>query len=71
LPTIIEFMGRDRTIRVSESSERVLEALVAADGRPFALEALDGGTVFVNPSTVACWHEQVEQVSPGRLDPRG
>jgi hypothetical protein len=67
--TIIEFVGRERSIRVNESSEKVLEALVAHEGRPFALEALDGWTVFVNPATIAFWHEQLEQVSPGRMGP--
>jgi hypothetical protein len=67
--TIIEFVGRERSLRVNESSEKVLEALVAHEGRPFALKALDGWTVFVNPATIAFWHGQVEQVSPGRMGP--
>jgi hypothetical protein len=68
--TIIEFVGRERTLRVTESAEKVLEALVAHEGRPFGLEALDGWTVFVNPATIAFWHEQVEMVSPGHMGPQ-
>jgi len=69
MTTMIEFIGREQPIRVNESAEVVLEMLVAHQGRPFALEALDGWTVFVNPATIACWHEQLEQISPGRMGP--
>ena len=65
--TIIEFTGRERSLRVNESAEKILETLVAHDGRPFPLNALDGWTVYVNPATIAFWHEQVEQVSPGHM----
>jgi hypothetical protein len=67
--TVIEFIGRERTIRVNESTDKVLEKIAASADRPFTLEALDGWTVYVNPGSVACWYEQVEQVNPGRLDP--
>jgi hypothetical protein len=68
--TIIEFSGGKRSLSVAQDTEAVFEKFVASDGRPFLLERPGGEPVFVNPQAVAFWHENQEQISPGRLDPR-
>ena len=68
MTTIVKFTGGELSIRVEQSNDEVLERMSRAQGQPFQLDLTEGGQVFVNPASIACWQTMSDRISPGRLD---
>jgi hypothetical protein len=68
MATIIKFAGADNGITVVQTVDEVRTAMDGAGGEPFPLNLESSGEpVYVNPATLACWHQLELTVSPGRM----
>ena len=69
MATRIVFAAGDEknlSIRVEEDGDAIFTAWTAAGGLPFALTRVRGeseSNVWINPSTVAYWHEAEPQTA--------
>lgn len=55
MPTVIYFGEGNLRLTVTEEADQVRAAFEHADGRPFKLNELSVGEVYVNPTRIAFW----------------
>jgi hypothetical protein len=68
MATLIRFNDNEFNLKVEQGADDVSSAWDRAGGKPFALNFHSNGeVVWVNPTTITCWYEFEERVSPGRM----